>query len=109
MLVAIGLVYLIMVIVFRSLLIGHASNIITGLAVSLQAAALPVPVIAAGMWTAYSVGDGSYDVARVASRSVAGALTTRLVRDALAVGVTTADIRDSATTDAVSARHPSAP
>ena len=38
--------------------IGHATNIITGLAVSLQAAALPVTVITAGMWIAYSVGGG---------------------------------------------------
>ena len=43
--------------------IGHATNIITGLAVSLQAVALPVTVIAAGMWIAYSVGGGLYGVA----------------------------------------------
>jgi Na+/H+-translocating membrane pyrophosphatase len=82
-LVAISLVYRIMVILCGSLLvpvvilytlplavigafvalavIGHATNIITGPAVSLQATALPVAVIAAGMWIAYSVGGGLYD------------------------------------------------
>jgi K(+)-stimulated pyrophosphate-energized sodium pump len=45
----------------------RATNIITGLAVSLQATALPVAVIAAGMWIAYSVGGGLYGVALVAA------------------------------------------
>jgi Na+/H+-translocating membrane pyrophosphatase len=52
-----GLVYLLMVILLLAIIgsfvalavIGHATNIITGLAVSLQAAALPVAVIAAGI------------------------------------------------------------
>jgi hypothetical protein len=38
-----------------------------GLAISLQATALPVAVIAAGIWMAYSVDDGVYDVAVVAA------------------------------------------
>jgi Inorganic H+ pyrophosphatase len=42
--------------------IGHATNIITGLAVSLQTTVLPVTVISAGMWITYSVG-GLYGVA----------------------------------------------
>ena len=82
MLGAIGLVYLIVVILvcllvvpmvililfalplavfgcFVSLaVIGHATSIITGLAVSLQARALPVALIAVDMWIAYSVGSG---------------------------------------------------
>jgi Na+/H+-translocating membrane pyrophosphatase len=36
----------------------HATNIITGKAVSLQATALPVAVVAASIWIAYSVGCG---------------------------------------------------
>jgi Na+/H+-translocating membrane pyrophosphatase len=46
--------------------IGHAPNIITGLSVSLQAAVLPVIVISASMWIAYSVGGGLYGMALVA-------------------------------------------
>jgi K(+)-stimulated pyrophosphate-energized sodium pump len=46
---------------------GHATNIITGLAVSLQATALPVAVIAAGIWIAYAVGGGLYGVALAAA------------------------------------------
>jgi Na+/H+-translocating membrane pyrophosphatase len=46
---------------------GHATNIITGLAISLQAAVLPATVITAGMWIAYSVGDGTYGVALAAA------------------------------------------
>jgi hypothetical protein len=42
--------------------IGHATNIVTGLAVSLQDAVLPATVIAVGIWIAYS-GGGPYDVA----------------------------------------------
>jgi Na+/H+-translocating membrane pyrophosphatase len=42
-------------------LTGHATNVITGLAVSLQDAVLPVTVITAGMWIAYSVAGGLYD------------------------------------------------
>jgi hypothetical protein len=83
MLVTIGLVYLPLVILFRSLLmplvilcalplvviggfvvlavIGHATNIITGLAVSLQDTVLPVTGITVGMWIAYSVAGGLYD------------------------------------------------
>jgi hypothetical protein len=38
--------------------IGHATNIVTGLAVSLQDAVLPVTVITAGKGIIYSVGDG---------------------------------------------------
>jgi Na+/H+-translocating membrane pyrophosphatase len=96
MLVTIGLVYMIMVILFGSLLVplviflalplavidssvtfavtGRATNIITGLAISLQAAALPVAVIAAGIWFAYCVGGGLYGVAlaAVAMLSMAG-------------------------------------
>jgi K(+)-stimulated pyrophosphate-energized sodium pump len=81
MLVAIGLVYLLLVplVTFVALplvviaafvaldVIGHATNIITGLAVSLQATVLPVTVIAAGIWIAYSAGDGIYDAAVVAT------------------------------------------
>ena len=37
-------------------MIGHATNIITGLPVSLQDAVLPVAVISAGMWITYPVG-----------------------------------------------------
>jgi K(+)-stimulated pyrophosphate-energized sodium pump len=88
MLLTIGVVYLPMVIVLRWLLApfvilfalpllvigafvvlavtGHATNIITGVAVSLQAT-LPVTVIAVGIWIAYSVGDGIYDAAVVAT------------------------------------------
>jgi K(+)-stimulated pyrophosphate-energized sodium pump len=46
----------------------------TGLAASLQAMALPVAVIAVGMWIAYSVGGGLYGVALAAAAmlSVAG-------------------------------------
>jgi hypothetical protein len=87
--VAIGLVYLIMVILFGSLwvpvvilfalllavigafvplaMIGHATNIITGLAVSLHAVALPVAVIAAGIGITYSVGGGLFGVALAAA------------------------------------------
>ena len=61
-----------------SAVIGHATNIVTGLAVSLQDAVLPITVITAGIWIAYSVGDGIYDAAVVASR----ALHARLVRAA---------------------------
>src|SRR5919204_284573 len=79
MLVVNGLVYLLLVplVFFAPLLvaiggfislagIGHATNIIPGLAASLQAAALRLTVIAAGMWRAYSIGGGLYDVAFVA-------------------------------------------
>jgi hypothetical protein len=70
-----GLVYLLMVILLLAIIgafvalavIGHATNIVTGLAVSLQDAVLPVTVITAGMWIAYSVGDGLYDAAVVAT------------------------------------------
>jgi hypothetical protein len=68
-----GLVYLLMVILaiigaFVALaMIGHASNIITGLAVSLQDAVLPATVITAGMSIAYFVGDGIYGMALVAA------------------------------------------
>jgi K(+)-stimulated pyrophosphate-energized sodium pump len=87
--VGIGLVYVIMVILFHLLLVplvivfalllavmgafivlavsGHATTIITGLAISLQAAVLPVTVIAAGIWIAYSVDGGLYGVAFVAA------------------------------------------
>jgi Na+/H+-translocating membrane pyrophosphatase len=83
------LVYVIMVILFRLLLvhfvilcalllavfaafvaaavIGDASNIIAGKAVSIQAAALAVTVIAADIWIAYSVGGGLYGVALAAA------------------------------------------
>ena len=47
--------------------IGHATNIITGLAVSLQAAVLPVAVIAAGICIAYSVDGGPFGVALAAA------------------------------------------
>jgi K(+)-stimulated pyrophosphate-energized sodium pump len=47
--------------------IGHATNIITGLAVSLQDAVLPVTVITAGMWIAYSVAGGLYGVTLAAT------------------------------------------
>jgi Na+/H+-translocating membrane pyrophosphatase len=43
---------------------GHATNIITGLAVSLQATALLVAVVAASIWIAYSVGCGLYGARR---------------------------------------------
>lgn len=46
---------------------GHATNIIAGLGVSLQATALPVAVIAAGIWIAYSIGGGLYGVALAAA------------------------------------------
>jgi K(+)-stimulated pyrophosphate-energized sodium pump len=47
--------------------IGHATNIVTGVAVALQDAVLPDTVITAGMWIVYSVGDGIYGVALVAA------------------------------------------
>ena len=47
--------------------IGHATNIITGLAVSLQDAVLLVTVITAGMWIAYSISGGLYRVALAAA------------------------------------------
>ena len=46
---------------------GHATNIISGLAVSLQATALPVIVIGAGIWISYSIGGGLYGVALAAA------------------------------------------
>jgi K(+)-stimulated pyrophosphate-energized sodium pump len=46
---------------------GHATNIIAGLAVSLEATALPIIVIAAGIWVAYSAGGGLYGVAVAAA------------------------------------------
>jgi hypothetical protein len=81
MLVGIGLVYVLLVplVTFFTLplavigcfvslaVIGHATNIITGLAVSLQAEVLPVTVIATGVWIAYSVGGGLFGVAVVAA------------------------------------------
>ena len=95
----IGLVYLLMVILVDLLLVplvifvalplvvigafvslaatGHATNIITGLAVSLQAMALPVTVITAGICIAYSVGGGLYGVALAAAAMLSGC-TTRL-------------------------------
>ncbi len=46
---------------------GHATNIISGLAVSLQATVLPVIVIGAGIWISYSIGGGLYGVALAAA------------------------------------------
>ena len=46
---------------------GHATNVITGLTVSLQAAVLPVAVIAAGICIAYSVDGGPFGVALAAA------------------------------------------
>ena len=46
---------------------GRATDIITGLAVSLQTTVLPVTVISASMWIAYSVGGGLCGVAVVAA------------------------------------------
>jgi hypothetical protein len=46
---------------------GHATDIITGLAVSLQATALPITVIAVGMCIAYSVDGGPFGVALAAA------------------------------------------
>src|SRR5579885_3409085 len=46
---------------------GHATNIIAGLAVSLEATGLPIVVIAAGIWIAYSAGGGLYGVALAAA------------------------------------------
>ncbi|GAC1432273.1 MAG: sodium-translocating pyrophosphatase [Chloroflexota bacterium] len=46
---------------------GHATNIITGLAVGLQATAIPVVVIAAGIWLAYVIGGGLYGIAVAAT------------------------------------------
>jgi Na+/H+-translocating membrane pyrophosphatase len=54
---------------------GHATNIITSLVISLQAAVLPVAVIAAGMWIAYSAGDGLYGAA-LAAVAIAAAMLT---------------------------------
>ena len=47
--------------------IGHATDIITGLAVSMQATVLPVTVISAGLWFAYSMDGVLYDVALAAA------------------------------------------
>ena len=49
--------------------IGHATDIITGLAVSLQTTVLPVTVISASMWIAYSVGGGLCGVALACVRA----------------------------------------
>ena len=57
--------------------IGHATNTITGLAVSLQATMLPVIVIAVDMCIAYSVDGGLYGVALAAAAMLSGC-TTRL-------------------------------
>jgi Na+/H+-translocating membrane pyrophosphatase len=46
---------------------GHATNVITGLTVSLQAAVLLVAVIAAGICIAYSVDGGPFGVALAAA------------------------------------------
>jgi K(+)-stimulated pyrophosphate-energized sodium pump len=46
---------------------GHATNIITGLAVGLGATAIPVGVIAAGIWIAYVIGGGLYGIAVAAT------------------------------------------
>ena len=46
---------------------GHATTIINGLGVSLHAVALPVTVIPAGLWIAYSVAGGLYGVALAAT------------------------------------------
>jgi hypothetical protein len=58
-------------------------NIITGLAVSLQVTALPVAVIAAGIWIAYSVGGELYVVALAA--------TVMLTMDSIVVAVNSYD------------------
>jgi Na+/H+-translocating membrane pyrophosphatase len=70
-----GLVHLLMVILLLAIIgafvalavTGHASNIVTGLAISLQATVLTVTVIAAGMGITYSVGDETYGAAVVAT------------------------------------------
>ncbi len=46
---------------------GHATNIIAGLAVGQQATAIPVAVIAAGIWAAYAIGGGLYGIAIAAT------------------------------------------
>jgi K(+)-stimulated pyrophosphate-energized sodium pump len=46
---------------------GHATNIIAGLAVGLRSTAIPVAVIAAGIWIAYVVGGGLYGIAVAAT------------------------------------------
>jgi Na+/H+-translocating membrane pyrophosphatase len=48
-------------------LTGHATTMITGLAVSLQAAAMTVTGITAGLWIAYSVAGGLYGVTLAAA------------------------------------------
>jgi hypothetical protein len=85
MLVAIGLVYLIMVILFRSLLVplvilfALLLAVIGGfvvLDVSLQPAPLPVTVSAAGMWIAYSISGGLYGVALAAAAMLSAVMLT---------------------------------
>lgn len=44
---------------------GHGTNVITGLAVGMEATALPILVIVAGIWTAYTMG-GMYGIALAA-------------------------------------------
>jgi K(+)-stimulated pyrophosphate-energized sodium pump len=46
---------------------GHATNIIAGLAVGLQATAIPVALIAAGIWISYSLVNSLYGVAIAAT------------------------------------------
>jgi K(+)-stimulated pyrophosphate-energized sodium pump len=51
----------------RASLTGHATNIISGLAVGLEATAIPVSVIAAGIWISYAVVGSLYGVAVAAT------------------------------------------
>jgi hypothetical protein len=88
--------------------IGHATNIVIGLDVCLQDTVLPITVITAGMWIAYSVGDGIYDVAVVAAAmlSVAGVEATRVDRGRLGRGYARASRRSPRR---ARGRHESAP
>jgi K(+)-stimulated pyrophosphate-energized sodium pump len=71
--------------------IGHATTMITGLAVSLQAAAMTVTGITAGLWIAYSVAGGLYGVTLGAAAMLSAVMhEVRTISDALdAVGNTT--------------------
>jgi Na+/H+-translocating membrane pyrophosphatase len=46
---------------------GHGTDVITGLAVRQQATAIPILVIAAGIWASYAIGGGLYGIVAAAT------------------------------------------